>query len=167
MHRLHAVRTGCPANAIFPEYDVARGPEHFIQSQRRLSKAWPVLTERKDAPVPTPILGRQADSSVACALSSASAQFGNALATFCILSRDFRRSVPLSGQTSRITASTRRAVFVVACGRRRTLHFGKKKTRSRIAIRGDADIHAAADRRSGLSNCSCHPPNGCRMREYQ
>jgi len=40
----------CPANAIFPEDDVPAGQEHFIQLNADLSKAWPVLTERKDAP---------------------------------------------------------------------------------------------------------------------
>ena len=40
----------CPANAIFPEDDVPAGQEHFIALNAELSKAWPVLTERKDAP---------------------------------------------------------------------------------------------------------------------
>ena len=40
----------CPANAIFPEDDVPAGQEHFIQLNAELSKDWPVLTERKDAP---------------------------------------------------------------------------------------------------------------------
>lgn len=40
----------CPANAIFPEDDVPAGQEQFIALNAELSKAWPVLTERKDAP---------------------------------------------------------------------------------------------------------------------
>src|ERR1700754_1200747 len=40
----------CPANAIFPEDDVPAGQEGFIALNAELSKAWPVLTERKDAP---------------------------------------------------------------------------------------------------------------------
>jgi len=40
----------CPANAIFPEDDVPAGQENFIALNAELSKSWPVLTERKDAP---------------------------------------------------------------------------------------------------------------------
>ena len=40
----------CPANAIFPEDDVPAGQEHFIALNAELSKGWPVLTVRKDAP---------------------------------------------------------------------------------------------------------------------
>ncbi len=40
----------CPANAIFPEDDVPAGQEQFIALNAELAKAWPVLTERKDAP---------------------------------------------------------------------------------------------------------------------
>jgi ferredoxin len=40
----------CPANAIFPEDDVPAGQEAFIALNAELAKAWPVLTERKDAP---------------------------------------------------------------------------------------------------------------------
>jgi ferredoxin len=40
----------CPANAIFPEDDVPAGQEDFIALNAELAKAWPVLTERKDAP---------------------------------------------------------------------------------------------------------------------
>ncbi len=40
----------CPANAIFPEDDVPAGQEHFIALNAELSKAWPVLTERIEAP---------------------------------------------------------------------------------------------------------------------
>jgi ferredoxin len=40
----------CPVTAIFPEDDVPAGQEAFIALNAELSKAWPVLTERKDAP---------------------------------------------------------------------------------------------------------------------
>ena len=40
----------CPALAIFPEDDVPGGQESFIALNAELAKAWPVLTERKDAP---------------------------------------------------------------------------------------------------------------------
>ncbi len=40
----------CPANAIYPEDDVPAGQEAFIALNAELAKAWPVLTERKDAP---------------------------------------------------------------------------------------------------------------------
>ncbi|HEX7341190.1 MAG TPA: ferredoxin FdxA [Rhodanobacteraceae bacterium] len=40
----------CPANAIFPEDDVPAGQEHFTPLNAELAKAWPVITERKDAP---------------------------------------------------------------------------------------------------------------------
>jgi len=40
----------CPVNAIFPEDDVPAGQEAFIALNAELSKAWPVLVERKDAP---------------------------------------------------------------------------------------------------------------------
>jgi ferredoxin len=40
----------CPVTAIFPEDDVPAGQEQFIALNAELSKAWPVLTERKDAP---------------------------------------------------------------------------------------------------------------------
>jgi len=40
----------CPANAIFPEDDVPAGQESFIALNAELAKAWPVLTERVDAP---------------------------------------------------------------------------------------------------------------------
>ena len=41
----------CPANAIYPEDDVPAGQEHFTALNAELAKVWPVLTERKDAPV--------------------------------------------------------------------------------------------------------------------
>ncbi|MEO5622664.1 MAG: ferredoxin FdxA [Dokdonella sp.] len=40
----------CPAVAIFPEDDVPAGQESFIALNAELCKAWPVLTERIDAP---------------------------------------------------------------------------------------------------------------------
>ena len=40
----------CPINAIYPEDDVPAGQEAFIQLNADLSKIWPVLTERIDAP---------------------------------------------------------------------------------------------------------------------
>jgi ferredoxin len=40
----------CPANAIFPEDDVPAGQEHFTALNAELSKAWPVITERKEPP---------------------------------------------------------------------------------------------------------------------
>ena len=40
----------CPITAIYPEDDVPAGQEAFIQLNADLSRLWPVLTERKDAP---------------------------------------------------------------------------------------------------------------------
>jgi ferredoxin len=40
----------CPANAIFPEDDVPKGQEHFIELNRELARGWPTITTRKDAP---------------------------------------------------------------------------------------------------------------------
>jgi ferredoxin len=40
----------CPVNAIYPEDDVPAGPEQFVALNAELSKDWPVLTTRKDAP---------------------------------------------------------------------------------------------------------------------
>lgn len=40
----------CPAVAIYPEDDVPAGQEAFIALNAELAKAWPVLTERIDAP---------------------------------------------------------------------------------------------------------------------
>ena len=39
----------CPANAIFPEDDVPAGQENFIALNAELSRAWPVITTRKEA----------------------------------------------------------------------------------------------------------------------
>lgn len=40
----------CPAEAIFAEDDVPNDQEHFIELNAELAKAWPVLSEKKDAP---------------------------------------------------------------------------------------------------------------------
>ena len=40
----------CPAKAIYPEDDVPAGQEGFIALNAELSKQWPVLTVRIDAP---------------------------------------------------------------------------------------------------------------------
>jgi ferredoxin len=40
----------CPINAIYPEDDVPAGQEHFVALNAELSKDWPVITTRKDAP---------------------------------------------------------------------------------------------------------------------
>lgn len=38
----------CPINAIYPEDDVPAGQEQFVALNAELSKAWPVITVRKD-----------------------------------------------------------------------------------------------------------------------
>jgi ferredoxin len=40
----------CPVEAIFSEDDLPEGQEKFLQLNEELSKEWPVLTEKKDAP---------------------------------------------------------------------------------------------------------------------
>jgi ferredoxin len=40
----------CPVNAIYPEDDVPAGQEHYVALNAELSKLWPVITVRKDAP---------------------------------------------------------------------------------------------------------------------
>ena len=40
----------CPAEAIFAEDDVPSGQEHFLELNADLSKSWPVITQKKDAP---------------------------------------------------------------------------------------------------------------------
>lgn len=40
----------CPVGAIFPEDDVPAGQEAFVALNAELSRAWPVLTVRKDPP---------------------------------------------------------------------------------------------------------------------
>jgi len=39
----------CPAEAIFPEDDVPDGQRQFIALNAELAKAWPVITEKKEA----------------------------------------------------------------------------------------------------------------------
>jgi len=40
----------CPAEAIFAEDDVPEDQAHFTELNAELTKAWPVITERKDPP---------------------------------------------------------------------------------------------------------------------
>ncbi len=40
----------CPVNAIFAEDDLPENLKSFVQLNAELSKKWPVLTEKKDAP---------------------------------------------------------------------------------------------------------------------
>lgn len=40
----------CPINAIFADDDVPEGQEQFIELNKELSQAWPVLTVKKDPP---------------------------------------------------------------------------------------------------------------------
>lgn len=40
----------CPAKAIFAEDDVPAGQAHFLELNKTLTRAWPVITERKDMP---------------------------------------------------------------------------------------------------------------------
>ena len=40
----------CPVNAIYPEDDVPRGQEVFVQINAELSAQWPVIAVRKDPP---------------------------------------------------------------------------------------------------------------------
>jgi ferredoxin len=40
----------CPVEAIFAEDDVPEKQRVFLQLNAELSKVWPVLTEKKDAP---------------------------------------------------------------------------------------------------------------------
>ena len=40
----------CPIGAIYPEDDVPAGQEGYLALNAELSKAWPVITVRKDAP---------------------------------------------------------------------------------------------------------------------
>ncbi len=50
MHRLHAVRAGVPAEAIYSEEEVPAGQEQFKQLNAQLAKQWPVIAEKKAAP---------------------------------------------------------------------------------------------------------------------
>lgn len=40
----------CPAEAIFPEDDVPDNQRQFIALNAELSRLWPTITEKKDAP---------------------------------------------------------------------------------------------------------------------
>jgi ferredoxin len=40
----------CPAEAIFPEDDVPDNQRQFIVLNAELSRLWPTITEKKDAP---------------------------------------------------------------------------------------------------------------------
>lgn len=40
----------CPVEAIYPEDDLPKDQEAFIEINRELSLKWPVITELKDAP---------------------------------------------------------------------------------------------------------------------
>lgn len=40
----------CPANAIYAEDEVPEDQKTFLEINRDLSRKWPVITERKDAP---------------------------------------------------------------------------------------------------------------------
>jgi len=40
----------CPVNAIFAEDDVPDDQKQFLQLNAELAKAWPVITEKKEAP---------------------------------------------------------------------------------------------------------------------
>jgi ferredoxin len=39
----------CPVNAIYAEEDLPAGQEAFIALNAELAKAWPVITDKKDA----------------------------------------------------------------------------------------------------------------------
>ena len=40
----------CPVEAIFSEEDLPEGQEHFLELNKELSAAWPVITEKGDPP---------------------------------------------------------------------------------------------------------------------
>ena len=40
----------CPVNAIFAEDDLPPEQAHFLELNKELTKKWPVITEKKDAP---------------------------------------------------------------------------------------------------------------------
>lgn len=40
----------CPVNAIYAEDDVPEDQKEFLQLNAELAKAWPVITEKKEAP---------------------------------------------------------------------------------------------------------------------
>ena len=40
----------CPVTAIFSEEEIPAGQEQFLELNRELAAAWPVITEMKEAP---------------------------------------------------------------------------------------------------------------------
>ena len=40
----------CPAEAIFAEDEIPEGMENFLELNEELSREWPVITEKIDAP---------------------------------------------------------------------------------------------------------------------
>lgn len=40
----------CPVNAIYAEEDVPEGQKHFLELNEELSRDWPVISEKIDAP---------------------------------------------------------------------------------------------------------------------
>ena len=40
----------CPIEAIYPEDDLPKGQEKFLQLNAELAEQWPVITHMKDAP---------------------------------------------------------------------------------------------------------------------
>ena len=40
----------CPIEAIYSEDDLPEDQKHYIQLNEELSREWPVITEKKDAP---------------------------------------------------------------------------------------------------------------------
>jgi ferredoxin len=58
----------CPAHAIFSEDDLPADQQHFLALNTELSKQWPVITDKKDAP-PTPRTGTASPTN--CNISNA------------------------------------------------------------------------------------------------
>ena len=40
----------CPVNAIYAEEDLPEDQNHFLELNEELSRDWPVISEKKDAP---------------------------------------------------------------------------------------------------------------------
>jgi len=40
----------CPVNAIYAEEDLPDSQKHFLELNEELSRDWPVISEKKDAP---------------------------------------------------------------------------------------------------------------------
>ncbi len=47
-HSVQSMHSSGSINAIYPEDDVPAGQEQFVALNAELSKAWPVITTRKD-----------------------------------------------------------------------------------------------------------------------